>query len=119
MKRFRLSLRLVLILLAICGVLFALAAQRIQSIRRVRRDVDQLMDWRANVDVAEADAGWLGRFVPEFVGYPNYVRKYSDTPDLTDVPLFIELMRRNPTITNLVVEGSPLTEMAATSASII
>ena len=110
MSRFRFTLKGILLVVLAFAVVLAISARQIQKFQLIAVDVESLRKCGANVDVYSAASSFLSNFATDFRGYPTDVRKYFDTPDLQAPDEFIDIIARNPTIANLTVDGSPLSD---------
>jgi hypothetical protein len=80
----------------------------VRRLNQIANDVSFLRSTRANVDLATLDSTLISKLAPSFSGYPTSVRKHFDTPAIADVDKFVAAIEQNPSITELVVDGSHL-----------
>lgn len=109
----RFSLRTSLVIVLMLALASTYVASQIKHMERVAKDVSTLKEFHAHVELSPVQTYPMARFVPAFSGYPTGVRKYFDTPDLDGADKFISLISRNPTISMLTVDGTPLNDREA------
>jgi hypothetical protein len=108
MRYFQFSMGTMLMATSIAAIGAGVLGWHVRRLNQIATDVSFLRSTRANVDLAIPDSTLVLKLAPTFSGYPTSVRKYFDTPAIADVDKFVAAIERNPSITELVVDGSHL-----------
>ncbi len=108
MRYFQFSMRTMLIATSMGAIGVGYLGWHVRRLNQIANDVSFLRSTRANVDLATLDSTLISKLTSSFSGYPTSVRKYFGTPAIADVDKFVAAIERNPSITELVVDGSHL-----------